>query len=87
LNPIYARTAAGAGDLQLRFEFPSVWYAYENHQMLSYHPRRVVVTRSQIERFATRTDPAVAELVRSFVVLGLPQRFYEAGAWERGPRP
>jgi SAM-dependent methyltransferase/uncharacterized protein YbaR (Trm112 family) len=87
LNPIYARTATAAGDLQLRFEFPSVWYAYENHQMLSYHPRRVLVTRSQIERLDARTDPAVAELVQSFVVLGLPQRFYETDAWGRGPRP
>lgn len=81
INPIYRSTATKDGDVQLRFEFPLIWYAYENHQMLSYHPRMVTITHNQRQRFALwRDDPSLLALVESFALIGLPQRFYAGGA-------
>lgn len=75
-NPIYSRTPLADGGMQLRFEFPIAWYAYENHAMLSYHPRHVALTAEEITSLPTSTGAAKAEtLLASFVLLGLPARF------------
>jgi SAM-dependent methyltransferase len=75
LNPIYRRDTAGS-EIRLRFDFRTPWYAYENHEMLSYHPRTATVHSALLDRLATsRDDPAVASLVASFVLVGLPDRF------------
>jgi SAM-dependent methyltransferase/uncharacterized protein YbaR (Trm112 family) len=76
INPIYAQTPGPAGSLQLQFQFPLVWYAYENHAMLSYHPRLAALSRAQLENLSSwRDDPAMQQLVDAFVLLGLPSRF------------
>lgn len=76
VNPIYGSTRTKDGDLHLQFAFPSAWYAYENHDMLSYHPRRATISRAQLQRLAAwRDDPSLAALVESFVLIGLPARF------------
>jgi SAM-dependent methyltransferase len=75
LNPIYRQSNQG-NELQLRFDFRTPWYAYENHEMLSYHPLTARVDRSLASaRGAPREDPRVASLVASFVLVGLPDRF------------
>jgi SAM-dependent methyltransferase len=75
LNPIY-RQATDGNEIQLRFDFRTPWYAYENHEMLSYHPMTATVERSLADtRSAARDDPRVASLVASFVLVGLPDRF------------
>jgi SAM-dependent methyltransferase/uncharacterized protein YbaR (Trm112 family) len=80
LNPIFTRSVTSAGDMQLRFEFPSAWFAYENHEMLSYHPRRAIVKRAQLEMLhQSHSDSAPAQLVKSFILLGLPQRYFRMG--------
>ena len=75
LNPIY-RQATNGNELQLRFDFRTPWYAYENHEMLSYHPMTATVKRSLADtRSAVREDPHIASLIASFVLVGLPERF------------
>jgi SAM-dependent methyltransferase/uncharacterized protein YbaR (Trm112 family) len=75
LNPIYKQNTDG-NQVQLRFDFRTPWYAYENHEMLSYHPMTATVERSLADtRNAAREDPKVASLIASFVLVGLPDRF------------
>ena len=79
INPIYRRIDTAAGQMELRFEFPSIWYAYENHGMLTYHPRRVLLSRAQLESLrAHRFEPDFPDLIEKFVLLGLPRRFLPA---------
>jgi uncharacterized protein YbaR (Trm112 family) len=76
INPVYRRVPAAADNVELRFEFPSIWYAYENHGMLAYHPRRVLLTRAQLENLrAQRFEPDFPDLISKFVLLGLPRRY------------
>jgi SAM-dependent methyltransferase/uncharacterized protein YbaR (Trm112 family) len=76
LNPIYSVAGVQGDEVQLRFDFPSVHYAYENNEMLSYHPRAVTIKRAQL---ACLTQPRAAHelaaLIGSFVVLGTPRGF------------
>jgi SAM-dependent methyltransferase/uncharacterized protein YbaR (Trm112 family) len=76
INPIY-RAALSANDhVQLRFEFPGIWYAYENHEMLSYHPRQVSLSAIQLDALKSgcRHD-SFPELISQFVLIGMPRRF------------
>jgi SAM-dependent methyltransferase len=76
VNPVYRSTIGDDGDLHVRFSFPDAWYAYENHAMLSYHPRHATISRAHMaSRAAWRDDPAIRSLVESFVLVGLPERF------------
>ena len=76
LNPIYRRSATPEGGLQLRFDFPSIWYAYENNGMMAYHPRRLLLEPAQLEALrAESPDASFTELVSRFVLLGMPPRF------------
>ena len=76
INPIYVARLTEQGALKLRFEFPLVWYAYENHEMLRYHPRSATLRPEQIGNYAAwQGDPSLRALVESFVLIGLPQRF------------
>jgi hypothetical protein len=60
----------------LSFEFPGIWYAYENNAMLTYHPRRLKLSARQLNAvIEKRWDSTFAELVSKFVLLGLPRRF------------
>jgi SAM-dependent methyltransferase/uncharacterized protein YbaR (Trm112 family) len=75
-NPIYLRTPRADGGIQLRFEFPNAWYAFENHGMLAYHPRRVTLTGQEAKGISGRNGGATVDsLLASFVLLGLPERF------------
>jgi SAM-dependent methyltransferase len=85
INPIYTRRARPDGAWLLRFEFPIVWYAYENHAMLSYHPRTATLSTEQMAAVAAgRSDPSLRPLIDSFVLLGLPPRFDRSGGPESG---
>lgn len=77
LNPIYRRSRSGPnGSLQLSFQFPSSWFAFENAKMESYHPHTVNIDREVYDqiRHNLRTQP-VNDLISQFVVLGMPQRY------------
>ncbi len=76
LNPIYRCRAPTDGGIDLMFEFPGTWYAYENNGMLAYHLRRARMSENQIGALIEgRVDPTFPELVSRFVLLGLPERF------------
>lgn len=76
LNPIYVGTQEPDGGLRLRFEFPSIHYAYEQHAMLNYHPTLVTVSAAQLRALtADQPTPVLAPLIDSFIVLGMPRRF------------
>lgn len=76
LNPIYTLKRCPEG-VRLHFQFPAVWFAYENHAMLEYHPHNLVVTNRQLELIAQGRgdDPSIRHLIDSFVVIGIPSRF------------
>jgi SAM-dependent methyltransferase len=77
INPIYRQHSSGGDDIKLRFDFRTPWYAYENHEMLSYHPQTATVQRSLLDLLRTSPDDSrVASLVASFVLIGLPERFH-----------
>ena len=76
INPIYTQAPLPNGAMRLQFEFPLVWFAYENNAMLSYHPRSVTLSGDQLETMASgRTGPSVQTLIDSFVMIGFPDRF------------
>jgi SAM-dependent methyltransferase/uncharacterized protein YbaR (Trm112 family) len=86
-NPIYLRTPGADGGIQFRFEFPDAWYAYENHGMLAYHPRRVTLTGREAKGLSGGDGDATVEaLLASFVLLGLPARF-SRDLLQVAPRP
>jgi SAM-dependent methyltransferase/uncharacterized protein YbaR (Trm112 family) len=81
LNPIYAVDARSpSGDLDLRLEFPSEWYRFENGSYLRYAPEKVRVGGDVIRALESRQPhPALDDLVRRFVVIGMPERYQSAG--------
>lgn len=80
LNPIYAQHRQSNGDISLRFQFPGIWYAYENHAMLGYHVRSATLGQAQTANLsAWQSDENLRNLVDTFVLLGLPDRFAANG--------
>jgi len=76
INPLYVQSDEGDGGVRLTFQFPTAWYAYENHRMLEYQPLHVTASRDMISgRSRWQKDPALRRLVDSMVLLGLPDRF------------
>jgi SAM-dependent methyltransferase len=75
-NPLYSRIRGNADSLDLRFQFPSTWYAYENGTMLRYHPRKVQVRLADLESLRSGAADSLREsLVGQFVLLGMPERY------------
>ncbi|MBA8924629.1 SAM-dependent methyltransferase/uncharacterized protein YbaR (Trm112 family) [Kutzneria viridogrisea] len=78
VNPVYHRTPTGTGE-QLLFQFPSCWYAFENHAMLDYHlPATTVDAATLADLDAGRGQAAVRELISGFAVIGVPDRYARA---------
>ncbi|GAA3989302.1 hypothetical protein GCM10022247_04810 [Allokutzneria multivorans] len=79
VNPLY-RARSENGRHELTFQFPSVWYAFENAAMLGYHaPARTVREETLAAVHRGELTPEVADLVERFVVIGLPPRYLEPG--------
>jgi SAM-dependent methyltransferase len=66
-NPIYRMTEE-RDRLLLRYHFPSAWFAFENGQMLTYLPRRLTITRADLQA-------ASEALIRQTVLIGVPERY------------
>jgi SAM-dependent methyltransferase len=77
LNPVYVPIRLPGGAVELRFRFPGVWYAFENGAMLAYQPRSLRLGPDEVERL--RSGAAAGslslDLVRKFVLLGMPERY------------
>jgi hypothetical protein len=77
LNPIYrTELSDDAGNVTLRFEFPTEWYEFENAGYLEYAPESVTVPRGVLAdvQSGSQTD-AVRDLIGRFVVIGVPDRY------------
>ena len=85
VNPLYLeRERRASGEVELELVFPTEWYEFENADSRRYMPARVTLTRSDLDDIAAdRRTPRVEELVRTSVVVGVPERYLRT----RGVRP
>ena len=75
VNPIY-RVERLDEDVRLMFQFPSTWYAFENFDMLSYHSAGIRLSSTEFAAArAGRTGARTDELVRRFVLIGMPEHY------------
>lgn len=75
VNPIY-RVERDEDNVRLLFEFPSTWYAFENADMLAYHSAGIRLTSQEFAAVrAGRRSDRTDELVRRFVLIGMPERY------------
>lgn len=82
VNPLYRpEPGRSSGSLVLRRHFPSAFFAGDHQEATAYLPEAAQVdaaTWSDIQR--GQRSPAVEQLISQYLVLGLPERFYRAGA-------
>lgn len=84
VNPIFAAERIEAGATHYRFEFPDRWYAYEDEAYREYTAAECRVSREVEHKLAQgKRTPAVEAHLRRFELMGMPERFLEAG----GTRP
>ena len=86
LNPVYRVGQPAPGRLALRFEFPAVWIAYQNADMHAYHADRFEIDAAVLERARRgERDGEIERLVRSFVLIGMPERYLRPRIGEGAP--
>lgn len=85
LNPIYDVSRQADGALSLRFRFPSEWYAFQNQRMLGYHAPEATVS-PQVQACLQRGERSaeIEDLIRRFVVIGLPERYLRGSVGSAG---
>ena len=70
------------GSIDLRFQFPSQWYEFENSRYRDYAPERCHLTSEIIQTLGRgQRNPAIDDLLRQVVILGMPER-YSRTSWE-----
>ena len=78
-SPIFERKVIASGKYRLDFNFPTVWFAYQNGEMYGYHGDQIECSQDVLERArAGRVDPEVQNLLERFVIIGLPERYLKA---------
>jgi SAM-dependent methyltransferase len=76
LNPLYHKTHEdSSGCVTLELKFPTAWYRFENSECLEYMPSTVRLTRDNLEDMKAGAAPALADLIRQCVIIGLPERY------------
>ncbi len=77
INPIYVRQPSNSEDVVIfKFEFPSEWYEFEDAAYTEYAPPLVEMEASVMEDIAhQRRTEKVEELIRRFVVVGMPENY------------
>jgi SAM-dependent methyltransferase/uncharacterized protein YbaR (Trm112 family) len=77
INPIYlVDRHATTGDVHLRFEFPSTWYAFENSMMISYTSAGEWMDPKTFDALCEGLETErTAYYLGRFVVLGIPPRY------------
>lgn len=77
INPIYrVEHHAEIGDVHLRFEFPSTWYAFENSMMISYTSAGEWMDAKTFDAVSEGRDTdRTAHFLDRFVVLGMPPTY------------
>lgn len=88
INPMLKRRALGNGRQRLWFEFPTIWFAYQNGEMYVYHQSSLecaddLVRHAQLDR----ADAEIRNLIARFVLIGLPKRYLKAQIADATPAP
>jgi SAM-dependent methyltransferase len=80
LSPLFERKVTASGRFRLDFNFPTIWFAYQNGDMYGYHGDQIECSPDVVERArAGIIDPEVQSLLDRFVVIGMPDRYLKAG--------
>jgi SAM-dependent methyltransferase/uncharacterized protein YbaR (Trm112 family) len=75
-NPIFNTTYTKNGRVRFDFSFPSIWFTYQNADMLSYHGDKTEVKKEQFEKIRENYIPEeLKHLVQKFIIIGLPKRY------------
>jgi len=76
LSSLYERETLPNGKYRLTFRFPSIWFAYQNGDMYSYHGDQLECSADVVDRARSgRVDSEVNDLIERFVLIGLPDRY------------
>ncbi len=80
LNPLYRVEKRGEdGAAELRFQFPSEWYEFENQGYLEYAPKACTVPGELMRALESeQAHPDLERYIAQLVVLGMPQRYLQA---------
>jgi SAM-dependent methyltransferase len=79
LNPIFRRQEISPDTWRLVFEFPTIWFAYQNSEKHGYHGNRIECSKELVQTANERRhDPEIHRLLDQFVLLGLPDRYLNA---------
>jgi SAM-dependent methyltransferase/uncharacterized protein YbaR (Trm112 family) len=83
INPIYvADRQNGHRGPNLRFQFPSPWYEFENRRYREYAPESCVITPELVEALGrNEREPEMEFYLDQFVVLGMPDRYRTPSRW------
>jgi len=81
INPIFVGGKAKQnGSRQLRFEFPSKWYEFENQRYRDYAPEHCTLPPEVMQALNEgKRPPEVEDYLNQFVILGMPERYCERG--------
>lgn len=82
LNPIYRLRSGNNGSMNLSFQFPSAWFAFENEMMRMYHRPTISIQKEILHCIRNNIrSKDVDELIARFVVLGMPERYARSQRW------
>lgn len=75
-NPIFEPEIRPNRKQRLSFQFPDIWFAYQNGDMYGYHGDRVECSPDVVLRArGNRADAEVRDLIERFILIGLPERY------------
>ena len=73
INPIFSREKVDGERVRFHFNFPSIWFAYQNADMYAYHGDKTECSAKLVDSIGDSAgDPAFADLVEKFIVVGMP---------------
>jgi hypothetical protein len=79
LNPLYIRqNAKESGELNLRLSLPSRQYGEDHREMKEYMPQEVHIQADVLDEIKSGAfTPGVRELIEKFVLLDIPEKFWD----------
>ena len=79
INPLYVKAGIGdGGSTSLLRTFPSTYFERENIECRDYLPDRVEISEDSLKALhEQKRTPDVERLIESFVVLGIPEGYYD----------
>jgi SAM-dependent methyltransferase len=89
LGTLFERETLPEGKYRLTFKFPTIWFAYQNGDMYSYHGDQIECSTDVVERARSgQVDSEIKDLIERFVLVGLPDRYLKGHRkrWARRKR-